>query len=97
MDIKNIICYTRYIDYILLMYNTKRINPDIIYEYINQIHTNLQLNPTHENNGSINFLDLLIIRNPDNLKIDIYRKPTTMNTTINFLSNHHTEHKIAAY
>jgi hypothetical protein len=81
MDTKNIIYYTRYVDDILLMYDNKRINPDIIHEYINQIHSNLQLNPTHENNGSINFLDLLIIRNPNNLKIDIYRKPTTMTQT----------------
>ena len=26
-----------------------------------------------------------------------YRKPTTTDTTINYLSNHPTEHKIAAY
>jgi hypothetical protein len=31
------------------------------------------------------------------LEIDIYWTPTTNNTTINFLSNHPTEHKIAAY
>jgi len=62
-----------------------------------QIHPNLQLNPTHESNNHINFLDLLIIRNPSNLEIDIHRKTTTTNTTINFLSNHPTEHNIAAY
>jgi hypothetical protein len=28
--------------------------------YINQIHTNIELNPTYESNGRINFLDLLI-------------------------------------
>ena len=44
-----------------------------------------------------NFLDLLRIRNPTNLETDIYRKPTTTTITIDFLSNHPTEHQIAAY
>ena len=44
-----------------------------------------------------NYLDLTIIRNNTKLEIDIYRKPTTKNTTINYESNHPTEHKTAAY
>jgi hypothetical protein len=79
------------------MYDTKYTNVDIIHEYINNIHINLQLNPTHENNRRISSLDLLIIRNPSNLEIDIYRKPTTTNISINFISNYPTEHKLAAY
>ena len=51
----------------------------------------------NETNGQTNFLNLLIIRNPFNLEIDIHRKPTTMNTTINYTSNHPKEHKTAAY
>jgi hypothetical protein len=74
------------VDDILLTYDTKYTNCDIIHEYINKIHTNLQLNPTHENNGRISFLDILIIRNPSNLEIDIHRKPTTTNTAFNFVS-----------
>jgi len=58
---------------------------------------NLQFNPTYKNNNNINFLDLLIIWNQSKLEIDIYRKPTTTDTTINFLSNHPTKHKTAAY
>ena len=42
-------------------------------------------------------LNLLIIRNPSNLETDIYRKPATTNTPINFISNHPTKHKVAAY
>jgi len=76
---------------------SRYINDNTIQKYINQIHTSLQLNPTYENNGQINFLDLLIIRNTSKPEIDIYRKPTTMNTTINYASNHPTEHKTAAY
>jgi hypothetical protein len=42
-------------------------------------------------------IDLLIIREPSNLEIDIFRKPTITDTTINFLSNHPMEHKVATY
>ena len=47
--------------------------------------------------NSIDFLDLSITRAHNKLTIDIYRKPTTTNTTINFMSNHPLEHKMAAY
>jgi len=96
LDAKNIILFTRYVDDILLTYDTKCINSHTIHEYINQIHPN---KPTHENNTCIHFLDLLRIRNPTNLEINIhvYRKTATTDTTINFLSNHPTEHKITGY
>ena len=42
------------------------------------------------------FLDLSITRTHNKLTIDIYRKPMTTNTTINFMSNHPLEHKMAA-
>ena len=42
-------------------------------------------------------LDLTITRNQNKLEIDIYGKPTTTDTTINFLSNHPIEHRMAAY
>jgi len=56
-----------------------------------------QIYDSYDDNGHINFLALLIIRNTSKLEIDIYMKPTTTNTAINHTSNHPTEHKIAAY
>ena len=70
-DTKNVVFYTRYVDDILLIYNSKRITPEVIHDYINQIHPNLQFNSTHGNNNSISFLDLLIIRNSTNLEVDV--------------------------
>jgi hypothetical protein len=61
------------------------------------IHGNIKLNPTHETNDKVNFLDLSITRKPTSLELDIYHKPTATDTTINFLSNHPLEHKLAAY
>ena len=43
------------------------------------------------------FLDLLIIQKPSKLEIDIFRKPTTTDSPLNFLSNHPMENKIATY
>jgi len=44
----------------------------------------------------MNYLDLLITRNPTKLGISIFRKPASTDTTINFYSNHLLEHKLAA-
>ena len=97
LDAKNIIFYTQYVDDIFIIYDTTRSTADSIHNYINNIHNCLQLNPTHESNTQINFLDLCIIRKTNKLEIDIHRKPTTTDTAINYLSNHPIEHKLAAY
>ena len=44
-----------------------------------------------------NFLDLAITYKQTTLEIDLYRKKTTTDATINFLSNHPIEHKMAAF
>jgi len=62
-DTKNVAFYTRYVDDILPIHNSQHITPETKHNYINRIHPNLHFNPTYENNNSINFLDLLIIRN----------------------------------
>jgi len=65
--------------------------------YANSINSNLELNPAPENNKKVNFLELTIIRNTPHFEIDVFRKPTTTDTTINYLSKHPQEHKLAAY
>ena len=50
-----------------------------------------------EENNTINYLDIAIHRNNNNIDKSIYRKPTGANTTIQFSSNHPYEHKIAAF
>jgi len=97
LDSKKIAYYARYVDDILIIYDSAQINKKDIDTYINRIHKNIKLNITHEEQHSINFLDLTITRNHNKLEINIYRKPTTTDTTINFLSNHPMEHRMAAY
>ena len=66
-------------------------------DHINRIHPSLQFTPTPEENNSVSFLDLLLMRHENQIEIDIYREPTATDTSINFMSNHPTEHKMAAY
>jgi len=47
--------------------------------------------------GQINFLDLTITRKTTDLDIGTFRKPTTTNNAINYLSIHPLEHKLAAH
>ena len=96
---KNIpgILYTRYVDNILIIFDITRISTDQINKYANKIHTNIKLNPTYKSNRCINYLYLLILQKDNYIETDIYRKPTTTDTMIYFLSNHPMEHKLAAY
>jgi len=97
IDTRILSFYTRYVDDILLIYDSTRTNPDSILQYIDTIHSNIQLSPTMESTNTINFLDLSITRGPTYLNTGIFHKPTSTDTTINFLSNHPLEHKMAAY
>jgi hypothetical protein len=51
LDTTSTIFYTRYVDDIPMMYDTQCVNSNTIHEYMNQVHPNLQLNPTSENNN----------------------------------------------
>jgi hypothetical protein len=97
LEAKSIIFYARYVDDILIIFDKTKTNPQNINKYINKIHNELKLTPKHEEHNSINYLDLIIRRQHNKFNIDTYRKPTATDTTINFLSNHPIEQKIAAF
>ena len=97
LDTKKLAYYARYVDDILIIFDTTKINLHTVNTYKDNIHSNIKLNPTHEEQNSIDFLDLTISCQHKKLEIDIYRKPTTTDTTINFLSNHPIEQKMEAY
>jgi len=97
MELKSIALYLRYVDDILVIYDTTKINLHTINTYLNKIHNNIKLNPIYEEHNSIVFLYLTITCRHTKLEVHIYRKPTTTDTTINFLSNHPIEHKMATF
>ena len=97
LDSKCITFYSRYVDDIIAIYDATHTNHETIIQYANSIHSNVQLSPRLEANNQISFLDLLITWKSHQLEINTYRKPTTTDTTFNYLSNHPIEHKLAAY
>jgi predicted Co/Zn/Cd cation transporter (cation efflux family) len=60
LDTKNIAYYARYVDAILIIFDTTKISPHTVTRYINNIYSNIKLNTTYEQHNSIDFLDLTI-------------------------------------
>jgi hypothetical protein len=81
----------------LIIFDKTKTDVHTINAYINNIHNNLKLNPTYEEQDSIDYLDLTVLRKHKKLEVDIYRKITTTDTTTNLMSNHPIEQKTAAY
>jgi hypothetical protein len=97
LDNREIIFYKRYVDDILLIYDQSKTDEQTILHQINKVDKNLQFKISTEENNMVNYLDMSIRRNNNNISMSIYRKPTETGTVINITSNHPYEHKIAAF
>jgi hypothetical protein len=97
LDNKYITYYKRYVDDILIIYDSNKINEQEIVNQANNLDKHLQFNLTSEENNNINYLDLTIYRNRNSLKLGIFRKPTNADITVHFKSNHPLEQKLAAF
>jgi len=97
IDSKEIIYYRRYVDDIFILYNQNKTNEQQIFNRINKIDKHLQTKINSEVDDKIQFLDLTMHKKKHNMTINIYRKPTKTDTTINYHSNHPPEQKMAAY
>jgi len=91
-----IISYLRYVDNILLIFDSNHTNIQNILDNFNAIHPNLKFTAETETNNKINYLDITMHKTPTNWKISIYRKPTFTDTVIPYTSNHPAQHKYAA-
>jgi hypothetical protein len=80
LDSNKIIFYNRYVDDILIIYDTNHTNMNNIQDYMNKIHKEILFKATDEIDNTISFLDL-ITREQNKLSINIYRKPTTTDKT----------------
>jgi hypothetical protein len=47
-------------------------------------HIDIKFNPTHEDNGQINFLTLRLIQKPPKIETDLFQEPTNTDMTINY-------------
>ena len=79
--------YFRYIDDILIFLpeNTKI---EHIKNKLNTVEPSIKFTHETENNNSIPFLDILIIKSNDNLTFKVHRKTTHKNDYIHFYSHH---------
>jgi len=72
LEDKCILLYTRYVDDILIIYDTESTSHDYLTQYTNTMHTNLQFTPTLESSSHINFLDLTIVRRNTHIQKTYY-------------------------
>jgi hypothetical protein len=92
-----IVFYKRYVDDTFVIFNGNSRQIQLLNNHLNSISPSLQFTLETEQDRSINFLDLTIIKNNNSLSFRIYRKPTTTDHTIHATSNHPQSHKMAAY
>jgi hypothetical protein len=92
----HIIDYYRYVDDILLIFDSNDTNIRDILQDFNTLHPKLHFTAEVEQNQALKFLDITITKTATNFKTAIYRKPTFTDTIIHHNSNHPTRQKYAA-
>jgi hypothetical protein len=88
LEDRNIVYYNRYVDDIFIIYNQSKITPQHILKHFNTQNKNLQFTLNEEVN-QITYLDLNLTNKHGQIKMEIYRKPTTDVTIDNILPSCH--------
>lgn len=93
--------YRRYVDDCLLILEVEEANPtnttNRLLEFVNKVHKNIKFTIEIEEHATINFLDLTLRREDNNISYNIYRKPTQTDNVIPMSSNHPMQHKLASF
>lgn len=85
----------RYVDDIFSIIRKDAL-PSIL-EAINSAHRDIKFTCEQEKDGKLPFLDVLIVRESNQMNFEIYRKPTHTQRVIPNTSNHSHQHKAAAF
>lgn len=87
--------YFRFLDDILVVWNTAIGELSIFADLLNQLHPSIQFTYS-SNKDRMPFLDVLLIQNKNKIVTDIYRKETDAQQYLHFYSNHpgHTKRNI---
>jgi hypothetical protein len=90
--------YCRYVDDIFIIFDSNNTNIQNILNDFNTLHPKLlvQFTAEAEQDHTLNYLDITILKTPTNFRTAIYKKPTFTDTIIPYTSNHPTHHKYAA-
>jgi hypothetical protein len=94
-DATHFINYCRYVDDILIIFDSNYSNIQEILDDFNSLHPKLQFMAETEKDHTLNFLDISTHRTPTNMRTATFRKPTFTDTIIPFASNHPAHHKYA--
>jgi len=97
LESKETIYWKRYVDDILIIFDQNKTDGRTVMTHMNNIDKHLEFKLSEEENNIINYLDLSIHRNTNNIDIGIYRKPVHTDVIIQFPSNHSLKHKIPAF
>ena len=99
LDSNEIYYYKRYVDDIIILIITQKLQEEQLLTNINSIDKHLSFNITKEdnNNNKINFLDFRLARNKYNIQVNIHRKETSTERVIHYLSNQPIEQKVATF
>jgi hypothetical protein len=89
----NVIAYHRYVDDILIVYNSDNINIEHLLSKFNGLHPDMQFTIEMETEIRLNFLDIAVHRMQRKLQFGFYRKPTATDIMIHSQSCHPREHK----
>lgn len=87
--------WTRYVDDTVGMVRKDEV--DVVTTNLNNIHPAIKFTCEVESDNSIPFLDTRLIRENGKIAIDIFRKPTDNPLSIPHRSNHHFNHRLAAF
>jgi hypothetical protein len=87
----------KYVDDLLIIYDQSSIKVDKILNFINHVNDHFELKICKEVNNTLQYLDLSISRNDNNIEMDIYRKHTYTVTMLHYNSKHPYDHKLAAF
>ena len=88
----------RYVDDIFAVFDLDKTDLNTFTDQLNSLAPTIKFTVEQETNGTLPFLDLLIIRTQDQkLEFDIYRKPTANHRFIMNSSNHPHQSKLAAF
>lgn len=81
------VTWLRYVDDILVI-TPRRFNLENFQAQLNEVELSIQFTIEHEVEEKLPFLDTLLIRDGNDLKFKVYRKPTNKDDLINFYSHH---------
>jgi hypothetical protein len=97
MDDNSILYYKRYGDDLLLACDKTKTGADMILNTTNKLDSNLTFKDEMEINNFINYLVLSVNKSDNQITIDVYQKPTYIDITIHYTSNHPHLQKLAGF